>query len=71
LNVNASFTRNNYFFYNYQYSIRYYYGGSPVPNGFVDFQGVVGGDFGVLNDYLYLGVGLKYNFLGKFTLRNE
>jgi len=59
---NTTFCRNNFFYYNYRYSIRYYYNNSTTPNGFAEFLGVQGGYFGVLNDYLYTSFGVKYMF---------
>jgi len=62
LNVNTNYTRNNYFFYNYTYSARYYYNGSPTPTAIVEFQGIQGADFGVRNHYIYTEIGLKWTF---------
>jgi hypothetical protein len=67
LNVQVSYQRNNYFYYNFTYDIQYYYGGSSTPNGFENFLGISGGDdrFFKNDDLIYTSIGVTYNFNSK------
>jgi len=70
LNLGASYTRNNIFFYDYQYSINYYTNGSTTPTSTVNFEGLDGNfdpKYGVRDHFLYFNVGLLYKFNWKKT----
>lgn len=64
LNFQVSYQRNNYFFYNYTFNIRYYLGGSTYPTNFENFYGISGGNnrFFKNDDLIYTALGLNYNF---------
>ncbi|MBK6952787.1 MAG: hypothetical protein IPH24_12255 [Crocinitomicaceae bacterium] len=58
-----NYTRNNLFFYDYSYSVRYYVGGSETPTNYYSFLGTAPPHKNaVRNHYLYLNFGLSYKF---------
>lgn len=71
LQTGITYSRNNYFFYNYNYTFRYYYNGSSTPNETVQNIGAFPGDLGVLDHYLYLNAGLTYKFKAKKKMKTR
>lgn len=64
-NLGFSYTRNNFFFYDYTYSIEYYYNGSTTPSETFHFLGMFGnGDpkFPVRDHFFYINTGVSYKF---------
>lgn len=64
-NLGFSYTRNNFFFYNYKYSILYYYNGSTTPNETYNFWGVSGvfdPKYPVRDHFFFINTGISYKF---------
>jgi len=60
-----NYTRNNIFFYDYTYSVRYYIGGSTTPTNIYNHGGLTGlfdPKYAVRDHYLYLHFGMSYKF---------
>ena len=58
--LGLSYSRNNYFFYNYNYSIRYYYNGSTTPSATSEVEGLASGYYGVRDHYVYTSLGVTF-----------
>lgn len=60
-----NYSRNNVFFYDYTYTVQYYYGGSPTPTSTWSFLGIDGlfdPKYAIRDHYIYLSLGLSYKF---------
>lgn len=65
LNLGFNYSRNNYFFYDFKYSILYYYNGSSTPNESYEFYGLSGSNnpkFPVKDHFFYINTGITYKF---------
>lgn len=65
INLGFNYSRNNHFFYDFKYSILYYYNGSSTPDDTFEFYGLSGSNnpkFPIKNHYLYLNTGITFKF---------
>lgn len=65
LNLGFNYSRNNYFFYDFKYSILYYYNGSSTPTESYEFYGLSGSNnpkFPVKDHFFYVNTGITYKF---------
>lgn len=71
-NVGFSYSRNNIYFYDYTFSVLYYYNGSTTPNGYFNENGIIGDEkHAVRTHYFYLNSGLSYKFDWKKKSKDE
>lgn len=66
LDIGFSYSRQNIFFYNYNFDMLYYLGGSTTPTGSYSFLGTFGSTpenvYAINEDFFYLNLGLSYKF---------
>lgn len=66
LNINFEYARNNIFFYDFNYTVFEYLGGSTTPTGVYQNFGLAGpSKYGVRDHFIYTSVGLTYKFSSK------
>ena len=64
-NLGFSYTRNNFFFYNYKYTIQYYENGSTTPTQTQYFLGAdptLNSKFPIRDHFIYINTGISWKF---------
>ena len=63
LDLGLSYTRNNYFFYDFRYEVLRFVTGNPQPVSTTTYYGFIDGTkFGIRDHYLYFSAGISYKF---------